>query len=232
MSSWGAGWGHSREDEASGWWESGCYSKFVHCALCPARSWITSSQPSRLLSLARFPEAALRPGEVTQKCRIPQVLASRLQVWGHPLPSQSWGPVAQAHPIRDPPGTRKKDQGILRATRKASRLLARPVTPPALHWARPVTLSSPGCYLKVPPGALAVGLGLWEQRGRDWSPGMCPMWGLGEGADPLRPQFPHLSMTALGSESVRFTGLLSGSRAQGGSQWGLGVSVNDEQGWV
>lgn len=104
--------------------------------------------------------------------------------------SQSWGPGLGClpHPLRGPPEARKRDRGIPGATRKASRRhrLAGPVGPPAVHQGRVVTLSSPRCYLKVPPASMAVELSHQEPKGREpWDAScvgpwgnLCPSWAL------------------------------------------------------
>lgn len=135
----------------------------------------------------------------------PQVLASGPPVWrdrlngpGHrdSLPHlESWGLGSPCVALLGP------GRGIMespRASRKTTQLPAGSVTPPAFQQGGLVTFSSPQCYLKVPPGAMAIGLGWWEQRVKDWNPGMCPLRGCGEGAAAPGPQFPHLSMAPLG----------------------------------
>lgn len=54
------------------------------------------------------------------------------------------------------------------------------------------------CYLNVPSVAVAVGMRHRKLKGRALSPGMCPVWGLGEGPALLGPQFPCLAMLLLG----------------------------------
>lgn len=76
--------------------------------------------------------------------------------------------------------------------------LAGLVAPPEVHQGRLVTIFSPHCYLNVPFVDVAVGLRHQKLKGRALRPGMCPVWGLGEGPALLGPQFPCLAMLLLG----------------------------------